>query len=301
MAVSPVAPERSASGEPRAGADGAAPRSWPARRDVFIVRAGADLELRATSGGFRRVVASGAQHVLHDTTLDLLWYSDERRLWVVDLRASPLDALAPIPIASALPPHVELAVVRGGREYVTPRDTCDVAPALTLHWAATPWLEGGDGQRLSELEGHEWLARERRRARLGSARERAFHPSGDRAPLPASRARCEDAEWCGAALPFAPAGWQLVVADQAQGADCWHFGCLLYEAATTTFASPPLPARRGPAEALPSGPCGPYLFDAAGGAFLIEDQLCAVGGACQPLEAAGIGWLEPGEVVGAGG
>jgi hypothetical protein len=119
--------------------------------------------------------------------------------------------------------------------------------------------------------------------------------------LPPARARCEDVSRCGAAIPFAPSTWQLVLTDQSEGADCWHFGCLLRDSATGSFGTPPQPTRWGPADDLPAGPCGPYRFNADGSVFLVQDVICSVAGNCRPLDGSGIGWLVPGSVLGPAG
>jgi hypothetical protein len=116
-----------------------------------------------------------------------------------------------------------------------------------------------------------------------------------------ARAHCEDMGRCGAVLPFASGNWQLVLTDQSEGADCWHFGCLFRDSATGAFATPPQPARWGRAEEMHPGPCGPYQFSADGSAFLVQDALCTVGGSCQLLDGTGVGWLVPGTVLGTTG
>jgi len=50
---------------------------------------------------------------------------------------------------------------------------------------------------------------------------------------------------------------------------------------------------------MPSGPCGPYRFNADGDAFLVNDTLCNVGGTCESLGGWSVGWLVPGTTVGA--
>jgi len=263
----------------------------------LITNARAELELRATGSGFARRLASNAQHVLYDSMLELVWFSDGEQLWVIDLRNPALGAAPPILIAAKLPPHVELQVDREGHPLALPIDACDLAPILVLHWAPDPWIEADQGQRSTDLPGKAWLQSERARVARSAGEERWLHPSEPHVALSPSRAHCEDAEWCGASQAFA-AGWDLVLADQDEGADCWHFGCLLFDSHAGAFGTPPLPSRWGPAEGMPSGPCGPYRFDAAGSAFLVDDLLCTVGGSCKALGGTGLGWLTPGVTLG---
>jgi hypothetical protein len=275
---------------------------WPSKHSSFlVVTRAAQLELSASDTPFVKELASNVEHVLYDAELELVWFSSERRLWLIDLREKDLSALGPVLIASRLPPHVELHVDRGGTDFVEPTDTCDLAPVLQLHWVDEPWIEGQGGQRLTDLEGRSWLARERARAARPPVEERWLHPSEPHVALPPARARCEDANRCGAALPFAPDSWQLVLTDQSEGADCWHFACLLRDSATGLFGTPPHPARWGPADDMPSGPCGPYRFNADGSAFLVENFICSVAGSCRALDGSSIGWLVPGPVLGAAG
>jgi hypothetical protein len=81
--------------------------------------------------------------------------------------------------------------------------------------------------------------------------------------------------------------------------DCLHRGCLFQDPVSGAFGTPPLPTRWASATDVPSGPCGPYRFNADGGAFIINDTICDVGRTCQSLGAWGLGWLAPGVVVGA--
>lgn len=294
-------PTETLGAKPGAGAPAPA-REWPAKAQLFLMKnARAGLVLRAARSGFAYPLASKAQHVLYDPALELAWISDEQSLSVIDLRDPAPNTVAPVVIATKLPPHVELHVERGGKHVVEPVDACDLAPILTLHWAPEPWIESDRGQRSTNLEGSAWLARESGRVARFAGEERWLHPSDPRVSLPPGRARCEDAEWCGASQRFAASGWELVLAGQSEGADCWQFDCLLLDPRKGAFGTPPQPSRWGSAEDMPSGPCGPYRFDAPGTAFLVDDLLCAVRGGCEALGGSGLGWLTPGVTLGAPG
>lgn len=294
-------PTESLGAEPGTSAPARAPE-WPAKTQLFLMKNTRDeLELRAARSGFVYPLAPNARHVLHDPALELAWISDEQTLSVIDLRAPAPSTVAPVVIATRLPAHVELHVQRGGQHLVEPVDACDLAPILMLHWGPESWIESDQAQRSTELEGSAWLARESGRVPRAASEERWLHPSDARVSLPPGRARCEDAEWCGASQPFAATGRELVLTGQSEGADCWQFDCLLLDSRTGAFGTPPQPSRWGPAEDMPSGPCGPYRFDAAGAAFLVNDRLCVVGGSCETLEGSAIGWLTPGVTLGAPG
>lgn len=273
--------------------------AWPARDELFLVKVGTRLELRAASG-FAHLLAESVQIALHDPALELVWLSDGQTLSVIDLRAPALQSVVPVVIARALPPHVELHVARGEHR-VGLNDACDVAPVLMLRWTSEPWIESDDGEGLTRLEGRSWLAREIERPVRGTAAERWFHPSDARVELPPERTRCEDTEWCGTSQTLGASGLLLVLTEQSQGADCWHFGCVLFNPQNGTFATSPEPERWGSAADTPSGSCGPYRFDATGRWLLVDELLCAVGDGCEPLGGFGIGWLTPGTTVGAPG
>ena len=71
--------------------------------------------------------------------------------------------------------------------------------------------------------------------------------------------------------------------------------CLLHDPKKQQFASPPRATAWGAPEATKPGPCGPYMFDRAGGAFLVQDKLCVAGAACKPFEGRALGWLSTGQ------
>lgn len=271
------------------------------RERLFLVHSDrAELLLRSLSSGAEHRLACNVQHVLHDPALELVWFSDEQRLWVVDLRTA-WETQMPVLIANDLPPHVEIHVERCRSNVTEPVDACDLAPFLHLHWVEEPWLAGGSGSGLTDLDGRTWLASERLRAALPATEALWFHPSDPKVALPPARAHCEDGNRCGVSLPFGAANRELVLTDQSEGGDCWNFGCLLRDSESGDFGTPPQPAHWGSAENMPAGPCGPYRFNADSGAFLVKDLVCEVGGSCKPLRGQGLGWLTPGTTLGAPG
>ncbi len=267
---------------------------------ALTVTARGDLMLRATRSNYARVLATEARQVLYDPALELVWFSDGERLSVLDVRGAPKTHNPPVVIAKALPAHVEIHVAHAGR-HVEPDDACDRAPALMLHWDAEPWIEGGNGQRVTRLEGRDWLVREAVRAPREPSEEQWFHPASPHIPLPTGSARCEEPSWCGASLTLdqtASGSVMLVLAAQNHGADCWHTRCLLYDSSTKAFATPPDPQRWSRVGDVALGSCGPYRFDRTAKTFLLEDQVCVLGAGCRPLGGTAIGWLNPGRTVG---
>jgi hypothetical protein len=247
---------------------------------------------------FEQVLAREVQHVLHNPELGLFWYSDATRLWVIDIQNPEVNAWQPVLIASGLPLGDRLRVERKGTHYTGPGRISDETMELVLHWDSSPWIEGGEGGgRLANLDGEAWLARERARpARAVVATD--FTRTEDRVTLPADWAGCQPPGACGAALPFGPRGWELVVTNEDASGDFLAHECLLHDPASGTFATPPgAPRWAGPMGMAP-GPCGPYRFNQQGDVFLVADTVCRLGSACVTLEGRGRGWIEPGAVVG---
>jgi hypothetical protein len=85
------------------------------------------------------------------------------------------------------------------------------------------------------------------------------------------------------------------------GGDCVQRACLLHDPRTRLFASVPKIETWGPAEATRKGTCGPLMFDKGKTSFLVDHYLCTPGKACDDLGAHALGWLVPGDVVGAPG
>lgn len=261
-----------------------------------------ELWLKAFSAGgvvpFEQRLARDVQHVLHNPELELIWYSDAERLWVIDTRSHDVADWQPVLIASHLPQGDRLHVERGGSHYVAPGRISDETLELVLHWDAEPWIEaGGDASRLDGLDGRAWLERERARPPRPAAALQ-FAPADKRSPLPADWAGCRQPGICGAALPFGPRGWELVVTNEDLGGDFLEHECRLHDPATALFSAPLDGQKWAAPDGVAAGPCGPYLFNSEKNAFLVEDVVCSVGGTCTTLDGRGRGWLEPGGAVG---
>jgi hypothetical protein len=281
---------------------------WPARSESLLAQADDRIVWRAFGptglSPFEHVIASDVLELLYDAELELLWFSDTGgRLWVHDLRtlaASSTAATTPsVLVASELPEHQKLSVWVGDRYVEGPGQLGEGSIELSLRWDDDPRFETDAGEHLGRIEGRAWLERERSRAaRVIPARQQPDEP-GPHLPLPAGIAQCDNPELCGAARPFGPGGWQLVITrtDETRG-DFSHYGCLLYDPSRAAFA--PLPEAQ---PWLPSAnpeldTCGPYRFNAAGTAYLASDKVCRIAADCTPLAGVAIGWLEPGVTVG---
>jgi hypothetical protein len=296
-------------GEPRPGlhpTDTSAPESsalGPAEAQSsgqFLVEAQAgELVLQSLDATSVRVLAGAAQGALYDPRLELVWFDTSDRLWVLDLRT---PASSPVLIAEHVPFPSELRVVQSREQRLEPADGCGTAPALKLSWSARPSLEAGPGPNTAPAptltpEGTSWLVRELGRTeRVVAAPLRFSGPDPD-VPRPETGRTCEDAT-CGATLPFGTRSWQLVVVETSVRAGCSRAACLLREAKTGGYATPPEADHFGPALGAQPGPCGPYLFNQDGSSFLVGDVACSPQRGCQKLQGQALGWILPGVTLG---
>ena len=93
----------------------------------------------------------------------------------------------------------------------------------------------------------------------------------------------------------------MVLAAEKMGGDCMHRGCMLLDPKTGRYAQPPdADAWRGAGD-TPLGSCGLFMFDQAGATFLVAGKLCAPGVPCRDLGGRALGWMVPGDIVGAPG
>lgn len=276
----------------------------PARADLLLVRSENRILLRAFAepglARFEQVLASDVLEQLYDPELELLWFSDmSGRLWVRDLRTLDAPAPANVLIASDLPEHQKLSVWVGDRYVEGFGQLGEGSVELSLRWQEEPWFETDAGDRLGQIDGKAWLASERARAARNVPAWAQPDEAGAHVALPAALARCDNPELCGAARPFGPSGWQLVITktDETHG-DFSHYGCLLYDPARQAFTRPEDTRSWAPASDAELDTCGPYQFNAGGNTFLASSRVCRLGADCISLEASAIGWLAPGATVG---
>jgi hypothetical protein len=288
-------------------------------------RAGSDVFLVGEQGGAiiarslavqKRVVVSSAAWWLYDEGHELVWTIYDHVLSVADLRTdSP-----PIPLATGLEEVGSIWVEwpePNGSEHVREENACESFDAVEIKMRAKPALRliASNEPRPLLTNGLSWLKAQAGRSRTRpsiSQRRVGFPLNASRVSLPKQWVGCEDEQRCGRSAPFGSSHLQLVLVADKHGADCWQRSCLLFNPDTREFSSPPviensetldlstapLPARWTSASEARPGICGPYYFDATGTAFLVRNYLCSVNGECQDLGATGIGWLEPGLVIG---
>jgi hypothetical protein len=275
-----------------------AKRLEPARVDQFLVETqSAKLLLRTWDPGSEQVLASSAQRSLYDERLELVWFDSGDKLWVLDLR---VPGSSPILIAEHVPQYSELHVARTPGKLLEPADSCDTVPVLRLNWNAKPAFEAwyATAPPLS-VEGKNWLLAELARPERAAMDQQVFAATDPGISLPDTLTQCEEPTACGASLPFAKRGWELVLVRAALGADCWHYACLFRDINTGAFATMPEPNHWGPASEVEPGTCGRYLFNHDGSSFLVGNLLCMSGRPCQKLEGQALGWLVPGAIIGA--
>lgn len=268
----------------------------PYPSDGFIVSVGGRIELRSMSSPEVTVLAEEASgETVYDPALELIWYTHEERLFVVDLRETHS---APILIASAIPDVSKLQIYRA-KSSVGTQDTCE-GSTLTLHWNERPSVDAYDGD-ISEtvIDGRSWLQQQTARSARAVGAKRELN--GKRLRLPRKVMDCEMPEECAVTAEFGERDLQLVLVLDKGGGDCWNRGCLLRDPHTDRYASPPDRELWGPVEQAKPGACGLYYFNQQKSAFLVGSRLCVAGGACTSLDGEALGWLNAGDTVGAVG
>ena len=286
-------PDRVAATDRSHSADVAAPA--PVQKDLpaFLVHTegGAVVERGATTPS--QTLIPHADTVLYDAALELLWYIESNQLLVLDLRAR---SAAPELIVRDMKDSDRLTVMRGGH-IVADRDGCE-SPYAVLEWTEKPKVKlmlDDSGARV-KIDGGAWLKAQLTRAERSVPAASLF--GAQTVSLPASLLACEEEETCGASVPFADRGWQLVLVTDRSGGDCWERACLLHNPKADRFATPPGAQAWLPAAAAKPGSCGPYRFDPSRTAYLVERWLCVGDRPCEELAGQALGWLEPGETVG---
>jgi hypothetical protein len=274
--------------------------------------AGESISLHSLRGPIR-VVVPQVSAWLYDPAHTLLWFLDDTRFAVADLR----NAAPALELANNLPPASSIWIEWPSSEpapFVRPETGCEEsAGAIELKISLQPKLRLLDGRRQRALlQGAvRWLQKQlTRRGAVPPTLD--FSPGAQRVPLPSRWSGCEEREDCGLAVPFGSGPLRLVLVREHLE-DCAHRSCLLFNPETQKFASPPVLVDRSGAPSLAPPPtwsdvahaipgsCGPYLFDASGAHFATQHYLCGTEGGCRDLGADFIGWLQPGPGVGAAG
>jgi hypothetical protein len=273
---------------------------------VLLVIVDDAVEARSADGSFKAVIAPGpVGGAVYDPELQLLWVRRVGQLEVWDLTQDKPKA---IPILADAPDQGDFAIERGDHQ-VHPPGTCVVPGTMTVKWSKHPSVEikgfdEMDSPPQPRLVGAAWLAKEAARPLRSVPAARAplpAPPAKANVSIPRAVGKCTSPGDCGSGVPFGETGWTLVVASQEPGSDCQHFRCLLHDPQAKTFGKPPRPAKWKPeAQKSMLGDCGLYRFEAGGKWFAVNDQVCAVGGACSTVakSAQAIGWLDGGRDVG---
>ena len=262
-----------------------------------------------------RVLVPQVSSWLYDPEHGLLWTREEDRLWVRDLR----QEVPPVQVAKCIPEVGSIWVEwpsNSGSQFVRPETGCDESvDAVEVKIRPKPSLRlvENNVRRPILPSARRWLEAQTKRTVSRRLTVNELESGAERVALPDKWTGCEG-ERCGLSVAFGRSALRLVLVKEDMGADCAHRSCLLFDSVTQRFASPPVladeqatlslsahPPRWTSADQALPGVCGPYLFDAKGTAFLIRSYLCQLDAACEPLGGEGIGWLEPGVVVGGPG
>jgi hypothetical protein len=267
--------------------------------------------------GATKVLAPRVSSWLHDPAHGLLWYLDEGQLSVIDLQPVSEPQLLAKDVPSVAAFWVEWPA-DDAAQFVRRETGCGEDPdAVELHMGSTPKLRTADsGRRLALLpQGLRWLKAQARRKGKPLHAMQDFDSDAPHVALPANWSGCDEQDNCGLSRSFGSGSLRLVLVKERLSGDCAHRSCLLFNNETRQFASPPVlvraedgalslapvPVRWTSAEQAVPGSCGPYLFDQQGTRFLVRSFLCTLNDACHDLGGEGIGWLQPGVVVGGPG
>jgi hypothetical protein len=269
----------------------------PQTQQFLVHAASGAIELRSYSSNGSRALVPHADAALYDATLELIWFLYEGTLSVLDLRA---PESAPTVIATGIPDVVSRFSIARSGDLAETEDDCDL-DAISLEWSESPTisLAFANAPKL-RIDNTAWLrAQFNRKARdAGTRREFSEH----RIALPSKLLHCEEKEFCGTTVGFGTQGLELVRLIDKSGGDCMHRGCVLRDARTRLFATPPQADQWGPAETTKPGPCGLFMFDQSQTRFLVADSRCSSGEGCRDLGGGhAMGWLVPGDTVGAPG
>jgi hypothetical protein len=260
----------------------------------YLVRTSGAIVLRGHKSQASRVLVPRVRGALYDPALELLWFIDDDLLRVLDLRDLPS---APITIASNVPWRVSRLSIEHPSNLAETEDGCDL-DALSLEWTPTPKAYVADPNAPQpRIENRAWMEAQRTRPPRATGKRLEFEDA--RVKLPRALMHCEEPERCGAMVPFG--ALQLVMTAEKMGGDCMHRGCLLLDSATGRFAQPAEVAAWHTLKGAPVGTCGLFMFNRAGTTFLVGNKLCGTGEACRELEGHALGWMVPGDIVGAPG
>jgi hypothetical protein len=296
MTAADRAAPRKAADSPRAITEPAPPDFGDPSQQFLVHAQSGEILLRSQSSTATRVLAAHADDALYHAALELVWFKDDDQLSVIDLRAPGAPAVVIARGMACCGGH--LSIIHPDAP-VSTDDDCDV-PSVWLHWNEKPTIEAidSDGPELRIVNGA-WLRSQLGRPVRSVGERRDF---GDpRIHLPHDLLDCEDEELCGTTVPFGARGLQVVTVLQKMGGDCWQRACLLRDPRTKLFATPPNADRWGPASKTKIGSCGRFMFDRTQTTFLLQNQLCVPEHPCEELGGWALGWLVPGDTVGAPG
>jgi hypothetical protein len=268
----------------------------PISRQYLVRTEAGAVVLHGQESHASRVLVPRVRGVLYDPALELLWFVDEDRLGVVDLRA---PQSGPIIVARGVPRHVARLSIDHPSGLAETEDDCDL-DQLSLEWtpAARVYVADPDASQ-PRIENGSWMEAQRTRVPRATGRRRGF--SDAHVQLPRAVMACEERDRCGAAIPFGGLALQLVLAAEKMGGDCMHRGCMLLNPKTHLYAQPAEAAVWQRAGDAPLGSCGLFMFDEAGTTFLVAGKLCAPGIPCHDHGGRALGWMVPGDIVGAPG
>ncbi len=269
---------------------------------LFALDAKGQLIARSVDGAFTRVVAPGPYgDAAADAERDLIWLRGDTTLDVLDLRDAGVAktlATAPDKAIEKLGEHITEPPTWTMDTYVNIMlDTpCSNGSGLRLDWShdGNGTTTGGESV---HVVAKSWFAAEEKRTkraippRFSSLISKLHKVPRDVGTCHTDVKQESGKATCGRGVPFGSTGLELVVVGATDNCPANH--CQLFDATTKKY----IPVPGTSTEDAEARTCGPFVFDAAGTSYLVEDKVCGPDRACTSVGKLAIGWLDADRIL----
>jgi hypothetical protein len=261
----------------------------------YLVHDDSKIVLRTLDGKAERVLAKDAWNVLYHPSLELVWYTQDDALHVIDLRTPDFAAIR---IARGVAGEMGQLRIEHPNGSASENESCEV-DFFKLRFGEPPVFEMIDeNQEPPVFENASWLVQQLHRQARPLPESSFFSSEKKRHIAGRKKKDCQvSLEECGAYLPLGARGTELVVVGNAQG-DCYHRYCLLYDPAKKLYSTPPTGEAWSAAAKIEAPECEVYRFATDNLTFFTYSQLCVPGVPCVHVSGVLLGWRVPGVVVG---
>jgi len=264
---------------------------------LFALDTKGELIARSVDGAFTHVLAPGPYgDAVADAGRDLIWLRGPTTLDVLDLRGDEVAktvVTAPNGAIEKLGEHITKPPTWTMDTYVNImlNTRCSNGAGLRLDWShdGSGTTTGGESV---HVVAKAWFAAEEKRAKRVSPPNFSSLISKPH-KVPRDVGTCHsDAKQeygkatCGRGVPFGSTGLELVIVGATDNCPVNH--CQLFDPRTNKYG--PVPGTG--AEDAETTTCGPFVFDAAGTSYLVQDKVCGPGLACTSVGNLAIGWLD---------